>query len=150
MKYQTLKNSCCAVFKMLGGCWLLSGGVVWWAVTFSGTPKPPLSLSGRTGSRKRAILAMRRITLSTKNAKKSRIRAKWATLTAKQLFVLQLSHLLRENAIQAAFGRYLDVWGRRRPPRPVVCVQRYCAVVLPHSWLAGSGHHHITRITRGG
>lgn len=28
MKYQTLQNSCCAVFKMLGGCWLLSGGVV--------------------------------------------------------------------------------------------------------------------------
>lgn len=61
-----------------------------------------------------------------------------------------VSHLLRENAIQAAFGRYLDVWGRWRPPRPVVCVQRYCAVVLPHLWLAESGHHHITRITRGG
>lgn len=28
MKYQTLQNSRCAVFKMLGGCWLLSGGVV--------------------------------------------------------------------------------------------------------------------------
>lgn len=32
---------------------------------------------------KRAILGMRRITLSTKNAKKSRIRAKRATLTTK-------------------------------------------------------------------
>lgn len=28
MKYQTLQNSCCAVFKMLGGCWLLSGGAM--------------------------------------------------------------------------------------------------------------------------
>lgn len=61
-----------------------------------------------------------------------------------------ISHLLRENAIRAVFGRYLDMWGRWRPPRPVVCVQRYCAVVLPHLWLAGLGHHHITRITRGG
>ena len=61
-----------------------------------------------------------------------------------------VSHLLRENAIRAVFGRYLDMWGRWRPPRPVVCVQRYCAVVLPHLWLAGLGHHHITRITRGG
>lgn len=61
-----------------------------------------------------------------------------------------VTRLLRENAIQAVFGRYLDVLGRWRPPRPVVCVQRYCAVVLPHLWLAGLGHHHITRITRGG
>lgn len=78
------------------------------------------------------------------------VRAKRAALTAKQLFTLQLPRLLRENTIRAVFGRYLDVWGRWRPPRPVVCVQRYCAVVLPHLWLAGLGHHHITRITRGG
>lgn len=28
MKYQTLQNSCSAAFKILGGCWLLSGGVM--------------------------------------------------------------------------------------------------------------------------
>ncbi len=109
----------------------------------------PLSLNGRTGSRKRAILAMRRITLSTKNAKKSRIRAKRDALTAKQPFVLSYPLIVRKRNT----GRFWPLFGRVgrwRPPRPVVRVQRYCAVVLPHSWLAGLGHHHITRITRGG
>lgn len=132
MKYQTLQNSCCAVFKMLGGC---------------SDQYYELGESERHNPIELAKAAR----IDKKAAKvKSRIRAKRAALTAKQIFTLQLPRLLRENTIRAVFGRYLDVWGRWRPPRPVVCVQRYCAVVLPHLWLAGLGHHHITRITRGG